>query len=39
VPAAMLHQALAAGISRGFLVAAGTAVLAFLVVSVTIRAR
>ena len=39
VPAAMLHHALAAGISRGFLVAAGIAVLAFLVVRVTIRAR
>jgi len=39
VPAAMLHQALAAGISRGFLVAAGIAVIAFLVATVTIRAR
>jgi EmrB/QacA subfamily drug resistance transporter len=39
VPAAMLHQALATGISRGFLVAAGIAVLALLVVAVTIRVR
>ena len=39
VPAVMLHHALAAGISRGFLIAAGIAVLAFLVVRVTIRAR
>jgi EmrB/QacA subfamily drug resistance transporter len=39
VPAAFLHQALAVGISRGFLVAAGIAVLAFLVVAATIRVR
>ena len=39
VPAAMLHQALAVGISRGFLVAAGIAVLAFVVVAATIRIR
>ena len=39
VPAAMLHQALAVGISRGFLVAAGIAVLAFVVVVATIRIR
>jgi EmrB/QacA subfamily drug resistance transporter len=37
VPAAMLHHALAAGISRGFLIAAGIAVLAFPVVTITIR--
>jgi predicted MFS family arabinose efflux permease len=36
---AVLHHSLAAGISRGFLVAAGIAVVAFLVVSVTIRGR
>ena len=35
----MLHQALAVGISRGFLVAAGIAVLAFVVVAATIRIR
>ena len=39
LPAAMLHQALAVGISRGFLVAAGIAVLAFVVVAATIRIR
>jgi MFS family permease len=39
VPAAFVHQALAVGISRGFLVAAGIAVLAFLVVVATIRVR
>jgi EmrB/QacA subfamily drug resistance transporter len=39
VPAAMLHQALAVGISRGFLVAAGIAALAFVVVVATIRIR
>jgi hypothetical protein len=32
-----LHHALAAGISRGFLIAAGIAVLAFPVVTITIR--
>jgi EmrB/QacA subfamily drug resistance transporter len=37
VPAVMLHHALAAGISRGFLIAAGIAVLAFPVVTITIR--
>lgn len=36
---AALHQALAVGISRGFLVAAGIAVLALLVVVVMIRVR
>ena len=39
VPAPILHQALAVGISRGFLVAAGIAVLALIVVLVTIRLR
>ncbi len=39
VPTAMLHQALAVGISRGFLVAAGIAVLALVVVVATIRVR
>jgi len=39
VPAAILHQALAVGISRGFLVAAGIVVLALVVVLVTIRLR
>jgi EmrB/QacA subfamily drug resistance transporter len=39
VPAAMLHHALAVGISRGFLVASGIAVLALVVVLVTIRVR
>jgi hypothetical protein len=33
----MLHHALAVGISRGFLIAAGIAVLAFPVVMITIR--
>ena len=36
-PAVMLHHALAVGISRGFLIAAGIAVLAFPVVMITIR--
>jgi hypothetical protein len=35
----MLHHALAVGISRGFLVAAGIAVLALVVVVATIRVR
>ena len=39
VPAPILHQALAVGISRGFLVAAGIAVLALIVVLFTIRIR
>ncbi len=39
VPAPILHQALAVGISRGFLVAAGIAVLALIVVLFTIRLR
>lgn len=39
VPAAMLHQALAVGISRGFVVAAGITVLALAVAIVTIRVR
>jgi EmrB/QacA subfamily drug resistance transporter len=38
-PAPILHQALAVGISRGFLVAAGIVVLALVVVLVTIRVR
>lgn len=38
-PQAMLHQALAVGISRGFLVAAGIALLAFLTAAVSIRVR
>jgi EmrB/QacA subfamily drug resistance transporter len=37
VPAAILHQALVTGISRGFLVASGVAVLALVVVLFTIR--
>ena len=39
VPAPILHQALADGISRGFLVASGIVVLALIVVLVTIRLR
>jgi EmrB/QacA subfamily drug resistance transporter len=39
VPPAVLHQALAIGISRGFLVAAGIAVLALLVAVAMIRVR
>jgi EmrB/QacA subfamily drug resistance transporter len=39
VPTAIMHRALAVGISRGFLVAAGIAVLAFVVVVATIRVR
>ncbi len=39
VPEAMLHQALAVGISRGFLVAAGIAVIALVLVIATIRVR
>jgi predicted MFS family arabinose efflux permease len=39
VPTPILHQALAVGISRGFLVAAGIVVLALVVVLVTIRVR
>ena len=39
VPGSILHQALAVGIARGFLVAAGIAVLAMLVVAATIRLR
>jgi hypothetical protein len=35
----MLHQALAVGISRGFLVAAGIAVLSLIIVIATIRVR
>ena len=38
-PAPILHHALAVGISRGFLVAAGIVVLALVVVLVTIRVR
>ncbi|HEX6934130.1 MAG TPA: MFS transporter [Streptosporangiaceae bacterium] len=38
-PASILHQALAFGIARGFLVAAGIAVLALLVTAATIRLR
>jgi hypothetical protein len=39
VPAGILHQALAVGISRGFLVAAGIAVLALLLTVAMIRVR
>jgi EmrB/QacA subfamily drug resistance transporter len=39
VPTAVLHQALATGISRGFLVAAGIAVVALLVTVAMIRVR
>jgi hypothetical protein len=39
LPTAMLHQALAAGISRGFLVAAAIAALALVLVTATIRVR
>jgi EmrB/QacA subfamily drug resistance transporter len=39
VPAPILHEALAVGISRGFLVAAGIVALALVVVLVTIRVR
>jgi EmrB/QacA subfamily drug resistance transporter len=39
VPAPILHQALAVGISRGFLVAAGIVVLALVVVLISIRLR
>jgi EmrB/QacA subfamily drug resistance transporter len=39
VPAGILHQALAVGISRGFLVAAGIAVVALLVTVAMIRVR
>jgi EmrB/QacA subfamily drug resistance transporter len=39
LPTAMLHQALAVGISHGFLVAAGIAALALVLVAVTIRVR
>ena len=39
VPAAVLHQALATGISRGFLVAAGIAVVALVVAVAMIRVR
>ena len=39
VQQAMLHQALAVGISRGFLVASGIAVLALIVVIAAIRVR
>jgi EmrB/QacA subfamily drug resistance transporter len=39
VPASVLHQALAYGIARGFLVAAGIAVVALLVTAATIRLR
>jgi EmrB/QacA subfamily drug resistance transporter len=39
VPTAVLHQALAVGISRGFLVAAGIAALALVVVIAMIRVR
>jgi len=38
-PTSVLHHALAVGISRGFLVAAGIALLAFLIVVVAIRVR
>jgi EmrB/QacA subfamily drug resistance transporter len=39
LPASILHEALAVGISRGFEVAAGIAVLALLVVVVMVRVR
>jgi hypothetical protein len=39
VPASILHQALAFGIARGFLVAAGIAVLALIVTAATITLR
>jgi EmrB/QacA subfamily drug resistance transporter len=39
VPTAVLHQALATGISRGFLVAAGIAVIALLLTVAMIRVR
>src|SRR5215467_1339831 len=39
VPASVLHQALATGISRGFLVAAGIAVVALVVAVAMIRVR
>jgi hypothetical protein len=39
VPAPILHQALAVGISRGFLVAAGIFVVALVIAFVTIRLR
>ncbi len=39
VPAAVLHQALAAGISRGFVVAAGISALALIITIVTITLR
>src|SRR5262245_10660085 len=39
VPASILHQALAYGIARGFLVAAGIAVVALLVTAATIRLK
>ena len=38
-PPAVLHQALAVGISRGFLVAAGIAVLALIITVAMIRVR
>jgi predicted MFS family arabinose efflux permease len=37
VPASIIHEALATGISRGFVVAAGIAVLALVIVAITIR--
>ncbi len=39
MPSSVLHQALAVGISRGFLVAAGIAVVALVIVLVSIRLR
>jgi hypothetical protein len=39
VPASILHQALAFGIARGFLVAAGIAVVALIVTAAMIRLR
>jgi EmrB/QacA subfamily drug resistance transporter len=39
VPASVLHEALAFGIARGFLLAAGIAVVALLVTAATIRLR
>ena len=39
VPASVLHNALAFGIARGFLLAAGIAVVALIVTAATIRLR
>ena len=39
MPASILHEALVTGISRGFLVASGIALLALVVVLLTIRIK